>query len=178
MKALLLSIICVLTLSVGLNAQEPVSFEKVIQADSIGKSELYLQINSWIVEYYKSANAVIQMSDQEAGIFMVKGNSEYKGLAPFGKSSYDGRVSHTVTIYIKDGRFKVIVSNFVHSSDYKGYSLGLITSAKIHSTNGMFKKLNNDSWNDLKTKSKKDAERIFNSITQKTKEASFNDDSW
>jgi len=179
---MLMLLLCVGVMS--MSAQEPLSFERVIHTDSIGKSMLYSTINSWFVDYYKSAGNVIQMSDKEAGIIIGKGSTKYGGISPSGMaSSHAGRVSHKVEIYVKEDRCKVIVSSFSHKSGmeykYPAFSLGLITSDETYTTKGMYKRQHNKIWTDLKTKSKRDAEDIFDSIADKIKDVSFGKDaSW
>lgn len=148
--------------SINLAAQETITFEKIIKADSVDKEEIFVLINDWFATNYNSANDVIQMTDKKAGIIIGKGATDYF----YGNnSSYNGTLKYTIKVYVKDNRFKVNLLSYIH----KGLSinLGLITSAEIHSKKGMFKKYNNKAWIDTKLKAKEHANFIFTELEKK-----------
>jgi len=154
----------IILMTINLSAQDVISFEKVIKTDSIGKALLFSKIHEWFATTYNSANDVIQMVDKDAGIIIGKGSMKYF----YGKhSSYNGNINYTIKVYVKDNRYKVILSNFKHSG--LGFDLGLITSAKIYATKGMYKKYHNKAWDDIKLKIEQYSNGIFNSLENKTK---------
>jgi hypothetical protein len=90
----------------NLNSDKPIEFSKVIYTDSVGKEKIFVSINDWFASNFKSANDVIQMSDKEAGVIVGKGALSYS----YGKMSYigyDGFITYTIKVYIKDNRFKL-----------------------------------------------------------------------
>ena len=56
-----------------LKAQENLSFTKIIQADSMSKTDLFININDWFASVYNTSNDVIQMADKDAGIIIGNG---------------------------------------------------------------------------------------------------------
>ena len=70
MKKALFSL-CMLFLAATIQAQEPLSFEKVIQADSLKKDAIYNGLKEWVGMNFKSAKSVIEMDDKEAGILLL-----------------------------------------------------------------------------------------------------------
>ena len=83
MKSLLLAILLNLAVFCS-HSQNPISFSKVIQAYSIGKTDLFVAVNDWFATNYNSAKDVIQMADKEAGIISGVGIFDYS----FGKYTY------------------------------------------------------------------------------------------
>lgn len=86
-----------------------VTYTNVIQVDGTNKDELYSRAKKWFATMYKSANDVIQLDDKENGEIIGKGNF---------KISYYARnpiINHTITISIKDGRFKYVITDLVYS---------------------------------------------------------------
>lgn len=86
-----------------------VAYSNVIQVDSVSKDQLYARAKRWFVKTYKSANDVIQLDDKENGEIIGKGNF---------KISYYARepiINHTISILVKDGRFKYIITDLVYS---------------------------------------------------------------
>ena len=104
-----------------------VIYTDVIEVDSsIKKDELYNRAKSWFVTEYKSANAVLQMQDKDAGIIMGKGMFE----AGYNMGLMVGlqivNVYHTVKIFIKDGKYKYEITdlNGKYYSSATRYSSG------------------------------------------------------
>jgi len=134
-------------------AREPLTYSKVIQADSLDKTSIYVALRAWFSETYKSSNAVIQMDDKDAGVIIGKATTKYSygGLV---YRCYEGYVNYTVKVQIRDGRYKAEVSNINHEvlpGNSKGCILGLITTAEKHSEKGAQKAYENKVADDIKT---------------------------
>ena len=157
--------------SLNINAQENLKFEKVIKTDSIGKSLLYATINDWFASTYNSANDVIQMSDKDAGIIIGNGSMSYSKKGMF-YMCYSGYLKYTIKVYVKDNRFKVVLTNFNHSvkvGNWPQCALGTLTTESVYATKGMSKKYHNNTWNDLKVTAEEYSNEIFESLEKKTK---------
>ena len=171
-------------------AQEPLSFEKVIKADSIDKNVLFVAINEWFTTNYSSSKDVIQMSDKEQGVIIGKGNSKFIHTpSKFSLTRYGGVIHHTVKCYVKDNRYKVIVQDFNHedvSVDYYNGSpveatdFGLITHAELYVEKGLYKNYINEAWEQLKAQSFDFANDVFEGLEEKTNSIGLElaDDSW
>jgi hypothetical protein len=88
-----------------------ISYQGVVEVSGATKEQLYTRAYEWMARTYRSANAVIQMQDKEAGRLMGKGNSRavIKGYSV-------GVVNHTLTIYLKDGRYKYVLTDLNHDA--------------------------------------------------------------
>ena len=164
-----ISIICFFTLiAVKSNAQENLTFSKVIQTDSVGKTKIFTTINDWFATTYKSASDVIQMSDKEAGIIIGNGSMSY-GFGKLAYSCYDGYIKYTIKIYVKDNKYKVELTNFMHSGNGPQCNLGIITTSDVYTSSGMSKNAHNKVWEDIKLKIEQNSNDIFISLENKTK---------
>lgn len=88
-----------------------VTYTGIVQVDSASKNNLYFRAKKWFVDYYKSAKDVIQLDDKDNGEITGKG---------FFKISYYTRepyINHTISILVKDGRFKYIITDFSYSDN-------------------------------------------------------------
>jgi hypothetical protein len=166
-------LMCMLVLTASsLLAQENVSFEKVIKVDSTKKAIIFATVNDWFASTYNSANDVIQMSDKEEGIIIGNGSMNYN----YGKMSYScytGYIKYTIKVYVKDNRYKVVLTNFSHSvkaGNGQQCSLGMITSKELYATSGMSKKYHNNVWKDIKAKTESYSNEIRLSLKKKTSE--------
>lgn len=86
-----------------------VTYTNVVEVDGVDKEQLYLRAKKWFVIVYKSAKDVIQLDDKENGEIIGKGNFSivYYSRAP--------SIDHTITISVKDGRFKYLITDLVYS---------------------------------------------------------------
>ena len=83
------------------------TFEGVVQAPNFSKEQLYNFLREWFVIAFVNAESVLQMQDKEAGILIGKGRSgfDYSWI-----NHCD--LGFTVKIYIKEGRFKYVFTDF------------------------------------------------------------------
>ncbi|MDN3642922.1 DUF4468 domain-containing protein [Lutimonas halocynthiae] len=158
--------------SISLTAQETLKFERVIETDSVGKELIFVSVNDWFATTYNSANDVIQMADKDAGVIVGNGSMSfnYKGMSYV---CYEGYLKYTIKVYIKDNRFKVVLTNFNHTvkpGNAASCALGVLTTAEVYATKGMSKKYHNKVWDGLKLKAETYSEGIFNSLAEKTKD--------
>lgn len=88
-----------------------ISYSKVVQADSIDKKELYMRAFTWANTFYKNPADVIREKDAAAGKIVCK--ARYKITNPPNKDGFEkdaGDVMYTLTIQIKEGRYKYELS--------------------------------------------------------------------
>jgi uncharacterized protein with TBP-like fold DUF4468 len=84
-----------------------ISYSKVVQADSIDKNELYLRAFNWANTFYKNPTDVIREKDPAGGKIVCK--HRFKITNPPNKDGFEkdaGLVMYTLTIQLKDGRYK------------------------------------------------------------------------
>lgn len=162
MKKLLL-LIPLIVVSLFANAQDRLTFDKVIQVEEIDKDNIYLGLKEWFALNFVSSKNVIELEDKEAGIIIGNTNVNYS-KGSFTYACYKGWLNYTIKVQCKDGRFKVDVTNFRHQIQ-KGNSesceLGILTTADESGRKGMEKKYHNNVWKDLKEKSEEEANKIF-----------------
>ena len=126
----------------------------------------YTLINQWFASTYNSSNDVLQFVDKEEGVIIGKGQMAYD----YGKllyNSYTGHVNYTIKIQVKDNKFKIEISDFVHKIDIgnaPSCELGLITTDENFTNKGLSKSYHNNTWKDLKLKINKYSNSIFTSI--------------
>ncbi|MDP2359137.1 MAG: DUF4468 domain-containing protein [bacterium] len=82
-------------------------YQEVIEIDTLSQNELYARAKSWIANAYRSANDVIQLDDPEKGIIIAKGFTKNYW------NTNDLDIYHTLTIEIKEGRYRYTFSDFV-----------------------------------------------------------------
>lgn len=163
-----------LVLCAGMFAQEPLSFSKVIQTDSVPKDQIYFGVKEWVGTAFKSAKAVIEMDDKDAGLIIVRPAEKYnmKGLQYLG---FEGYLRYAVKIQIREGRFRVELTNFTHENlpgNCKDCVLGLITTDEQYPRRtGMAGKVPmNKVWKDIKVK----AENLANLYFAELEKIQFN----
>lgn len=87
-----------------------VSYNEVVQVQGASKEDLYIRGREWFANTFVSANHVIQMDDKEAGKIIGKGNSE--GFYTILLTPFTYFLNYTVSITVKDGRYRYEISPF------------------------------------------------------------------
>ena len=166
-KVMFLAVMAMLSISL-ISAQDNLSFNKVIQVDSTKKDIIYTGIKQWLSMNFVSSKKVIDLDDKDAGLIIVNALTDYN----YGKLSYlayNGYLKYTIKIQIKDNRYKVEVTNFVHdvkSGHSEGCALGLLTTDNEYGKGGLQKGFNNKVWLDLKVKAEAIANDVFSQLAK------------
>lgn len=178
----ILLLFLVLCISLGAFAQDKLEFSQVIKADSLKRDDLYVALKEWVVTNYNSPKDVIQMDDKDAGLLICNGAMDYSPKK-ITHLSYKGIIKYSLKIQVKDNRYKVDISNFIHQVDPDcptDCQLGLITNAAIFTDKGSRKKYQNAVWDNIKVKAKDFSNVIFQSLQKSTdnikSQGSSNDD--
>lgn len=150
---------------ISVNAQEKIAYSKVIKADSISSEGIFVSIKEWLSMEFKKGNNAIELEDKEAGLIVANTSSGYKknGL------SYvwtEGFINYKINIQIREGRFKVTITNFQLKCKENNYGerIGILTVAEESNYTGLGKKQCNEVWNDMKTKVQGISESWFKSF--------------
>jgi hypothetical protein len=149
-------------------AQEPISFEKVIKVDSVKSNAIYNGLKEWIGMNYRSAKSIIEVDDKEAGLLIISPRKDYS-IGKLSYMCYDGTIKHTIKFQIKDGRFKVVVTNFFHENNPGNNNLcqvGLITTADEFGGPSAWgaKSYSNKVWKDIKVKAELLSNNLFKEV--------------
>ena len=120
MKKLLYLFLTVL-ITFSSNAQDnmlsPISADYVLKAEGKTKNEIFTLISKWVALNYNSAINVVQLSDNEGGVIIVKGTNSIvttnisKALLPNNKlvpNELNVDVNHVLDITIREGRYKIV----------------------------------------------------------------------
>jgi len=95
-----------------------ITYSEVILVDSLTtKQELFSRAREWFAKTYKSSTNVIQMEDKESGKIVGKALMQvyHKQFGMIGESGY---INYTISLYLKDGKYKYEITNFYHSGQF------------------------------------------------------------
>jgi len=86
-------------------------YENVVQVENASQNVLYKRALLFFAMNYKSANDVIQMKDEAAGSVVGKGvfKITYYTRNPI--------ISHTISVFVKDGRYKYVITDFYYKDN-------------------------------------------------------------
>jgi hypothetical protein len=131
-----------------------ITYQGVVEVPGVSKADLYTRAYAWVANAYRSANAVVQMQDKEAGQLVAKGLTRIT-VRTMGMDMDAGVIRHTLTIYVKDGRYKYVLTNLTHEdSRPKAVSVGPLEGENLPF--GMTKKV----WARMKSDANRDAYRL------------------
>jgi len=92
-----------------------ITYSEVVYVDSLtNKQELFSRAREWFAKTFNSSTNVIQMEDKESGKIIGKALIQvyHKGVAMTYKWGY---INYTISIYIKDGRYKYVLTDYYHT---------------------------------------------------------------
>lgn len=138
-----------------------VTYSEVIQMDSISKNELFNRARMAFVTIFKSSKDVIQLEDKENGKIIGKAVFNYNPTIFIGNMLTRGIVRYSVTIQVKDGRYKYEITDFRHTTDKptSDMSMGLLTTS-LEAPEGMRpyeRRWASNVWEDIKSQAKHEA---------------------
>ncbi len=96
-----------------------ITYEGVVPVPGVSQADLYARAASWVAKTYTATTTGVVQPDPAAGQLVVQGMRPavvYKEYAGVLRSSYAGVVRHTLTIYVKDGRYKYVLSHLTHDA--------------------------------------------------------------
>jgi len=99
-----------------------ITYSEVVYVDSLtNKQELFSRAREWFAKAYKSSTNVIQMDDKESGKIVGKALMQVYHKA-LGSNYPSGYINYTISIYIKEGRYKYEITDFYHTGQFVGSS--------------------------------------------------------
>ena len=144
-----------------------ITYEGVVPVPGATQAELYARAAAWVASAYPEGSAVLSPAPA-AGELVVRGTrpalvyTPYEGVL---RSIYAGVVRHTLTIYVKDGRYKYVLTNLVHDA---------LTAPNLNSGGPLEKDKaslygyaglgSHKNWTDIKTAGTRDARHLVTSL--------------
>lgn len=130
MKTFILFIFSILVTTL-LFAQSDKTEVKITDTIPISKLELYGRARAFVTYSFKNSKNVIQMDDKEVGKIICKGSMTPSSKGTFGMT-YQNNVDFTLTIDLKDNKYRAIISDLYHSGlgSQKEYPGGAIENEK------------------------------------------------
>ena len=98
-----------------------ITFEEVIKTPGKDKNQLYAIYREWYVNFFRSADDVLQMDDKENGVLIGKGFQDitFKVIG----MNLTEKLYYKVKFILKDGRFKYVISDLqTQQYPYQGNS--------------------------------------------------------
>jgi hypothetical protein len=146
-----------------------VAYTGVVDTPGATQVQLYSRAYEWVAKNYNSAQKVIQMQDKDAGKLIVKGRT-----TAYFKGHEFGWITHTLSIYVKDGKYKYDITDFKHDSD--AFSYGNFEQVEPTYIPGAAKGTAKKTWDEMKrstnTEMKATIASLQAAMTAKTKDKS------
>lgn len=96
------------------SATSKISFQGVVTIEGLKKDALFNKLKLWVINSYPSPKDVINAEDKEIGVLKLK--PIFKKRKTSEGLTYDDILYFDLDLYVKDGKYKYVISNFWHSS--------------------------------------------------------------
>jgi len=121
MKKVLLSVLFT-SVSIFASAQnlpvdpetKKITYTEVVETPGIKQNDLYSRAQTWFAKTYGSSKSVLEIQDKENGKLMGKGITEVSFKNPPMGTRYGGIVRYTISVLVKDGKYKYSISDLFH----------------------------------------------------------------
>lgn len=87
-------------------------YERIAEIDKATKSELFSRANVAIARIFRESKAVIQMSDQESGRILGKGNYQFLYGSFYSIGVQTLNPSFVIDVQVKDGKYRIQLYDF------------------------------------------------------------------
>lgn len=150
-----------------LNTQsQRIAYEGVVAVPGVSEADLYARASAWIAKTYNASDVVTGKSAQ--GELLVKGARLASLFRPYEgvlRQVYAGVIRHTLTIYVKDGRYKYQLTDLTHDA---GSTLNLKSGGPLEQSKGnLFGYVGLGSqkpWDDMKVAATRDARHLMEEL--------------
>ncbi len=105
-------------------------FVEVVNIEMTTKDELYDRAKVWFAKAFYSANDVIQLDDKENGRLIAKANIPYSAPGYRVGTNYSGHFSFTLTIEVREERYRYKIERLSHDAHMQGRSGGFISNER------------------------------------------------
>lgn len=145
-----------------------ITYQGIVEVPGVSQADLYARASAWVAATYPTGDNVLAQQNPQAGQLLIKGQRPavtralYNGVL---RSSYAGVVRHTLAIYVKDGRYKYVLTDLTHDalgtpSLHSGGPLEQ-EKASLYGYAGLGSR---KAWDELKTDATRDARHLLDSL--------------
>ena len=173
MKKALLLLAFVATMMAA-SAQKPLSYDFVIQKEGATDLQIYNSLIDWIATSFKAVDGDFYRDKEEKTI--TKDVAFDFNTSKIMMSCYNGTVTYKLKFQCREGRFKVVMTNFEHSvkpGNSTSCILGSIMDQPVADGNGGYDR---KAWEKVKEATDAEAARIQSMM--EALEISTADDDW
>ena len=108
------------------NLTNKITYSEVVYVDSLAnKEQLFSRAREWFAKAYKSSTNVIQMEDKESGKIVGRALMQVYHKALLSSNMPSGHINYTISIYLKDGKYKYEVTDFYHTGQMFNNVVGI-----------------------------------------------------
>lgn len=102
---------------------------EVVELPDKSSEEIYTQVKLWMASYYKSMEDVVQVDDQKSGI--IKGRALMTFYSKTLGKVFDYPTYYTIRIDIKDGKYRLSITDYIIKSEYGDYGVEMQFTDKM-----------------------------------------------
>jgi hypothetical protein len=127
--------LCVLMLVISVHIcsaqSDVIEYTEVVTVDSANQKELYKRALNFFAETFVSSKEVLQIQDKENGILFGKGfiSKKVPYRWAFQPTTLDIRISFSMRVTVKDGRYKYEFTDFNNTEIIGEYKFGTLTTS-------------------------------------------------
>lgn len=113
----------------------PLEYTEVVPVEGAPAAELYNRAMAWFVSSFVDSKQVLEVQNREEGLLIGKGTIGFEPPSILSSNNIRGAITFTVSIMVKDGRYKYALTDFRHNgtrtSNWVAMDFGVITTSPV-----------------------------------------------
>ena len=145
-----------------------IMFEGVVAAPGASQADLYARARAWIAKEYPGSTAAVQPTNPANDQLLVKGQRPAAVHLPVNgvyRLTTAGVVRHTLAIYLKDGRYRYVLTDLTHdASGLHSIKSGGALEQEHASLYGYGGLGSGEAWADLRVQAIREVRRLLDDL--------------
>ena len=136
-----------------------IAYQGVVEVPGASKDQLYTRAYDWMLRTFRTSNNVVQKKEAD----QVVGSGAWPVIV---YNQDGGSVVHTLTVYIKEGRYKYVLSNLTHQSTGAAADKGFRSGGPLEQNEVRLNPLlfSNKHWNNVREQANLAAQKLVASL--------------
>lgn len=147
-----------------------IAYQGVVQVPGTTQADLLARARAWVAKTYDQQSAQLTRDDAASGQLQLQGTQlahVYQDFQGIPRRTYAGVVHYALSIYVKDGRYKYVLTDFVHEAQNSPtLRSGGPLEAKRASLYGYAGLGSFENWSELKTEALRNARALVASLEE------------
>ncbi len=102
-----------------LNQEDLLYIDTIVEAEHLSKSQIFRLSQKWLAQGVDDSRSVKPFLDPAEDVILAKGRNDYRSNKSFSDASFEMQVSYNISIYIKEGKARLVIDDIAVAENGK-----------------------------------------------------------